>query len=207
MTAPRQSKIHIKRQVRERIGNRESIREGDIGTAPHNRKIILFGASTGDHEKIGSSFWKRFDSTTLDKLPAIRGDRVRTDPDWETWDFLKLTEAQQEWVRRNPVDKNAERERDENKRKRDHHNRLFQARGGDFKVKGCVYCGDENHKAIACNKVTNIIERKRILAQKGLCFNCATRNHRAAECPSKTSCQSCKGPDTPDAIRQRDAIF
>ncbi|CAB4034174.1 Pol poly, partial [Paramuricea clavata] len=66
------------------------------------------------------------------------------------------------------------------------------ARGGDFKVKGCVYCGDENHKAIECNKVTDITERKRILAQTGLCFSCATRNHRAAECPSKTSCQYCK---------------
>ena len=59
-------------------------------------------------------------------------------------------------------------------------------------VKGCVYCGDENHKAIECNKVTDITERKIILAQKGLCFNCATRNHRAAECPSKISCQYCK---------------
>jgi hypothetical protein len=131
-------------------------------------------------------------SMTLDKLPAIGGDLVRTDPDWESWDFVKLTDALRQWVRRNPVDKNAEREREENKRKRDYYNRLLQARGGDFKIKGCVYCGDENHKAVECNKVTDIIERKRILAQKGLCFNCATRNHRASECPSKTSCQHCK---------------
>ena len=26
-------------------------------------------------------------SMTLDKLPTIRGDLVRTDPDWENWDF------------------------------------------------------------------------------------------------------------------------
>jgi hypothetical protein len=32
-------------------------------------------------------------SMTHDKLPAIREDLVRTDPDWETWDFLTLTEA------------------------------------------------------------------------------------------------------------------
>ena len=30
---------------------------------------------------------------TLDKLPSIRGDLVRTDPDWESWDFVKLSEA------------------------------------------------------------------------------------------------------------------
>ncbi len=117
---------------------------------------------------------------TLDKLPAIRGDLVRTDPDLESWDFVKLlTDALRHWDRRNPVNKNAEREREENKRKQDYYNRLLQARGGNFKIKGCVYCGDENHKAVECNKVTDIIERKRILAQKGLCFNCATRNHRA----------------------------
>ena len=32
-------------------------------------------------------------SLTLEKLPTIRGDLVRNDPDWETWDFVKLTEA------------------------------------------------------------------------------------------------------------------
>ena len=30
---------------------------------------------------------------TLDKLPSIRGDLVRTDPHWESWDFVKLSEA------------------------------------------------------------------------------------------------------------------
>jgi hypothetical protein len=32
-------------------------------------------------------------SMTLDKLPGIRGDLVRTDDAWESWDFLKLCEA------------------------------------------------------------------------------------------------------------------
>ena len=43
---------------------------------------------------------------TLDKLPAIRGDLVRTDPDWESWDFAKLSEAVRLWTRRNPMDIN-----------------------------------------------------------------------------------------------------
>ena len=30
---------------------------------------------------------------TLDKLPAVRGDLVRTDPDWERWNLAQLTEA------------------------------------------------------------------------------------------------------------------
>jgi len=50
-------------------------------------------------------------SMTLDKLPAIRGDLVRTDPDWERWDFAKLSEAIRLWLRRNPVDtKSTERD-------------------------------------------------------------------------------------------------
>ena len=43
---------------------------------------------------------------TLDKLPAIRGDLVRTDPEWEKWDFAKLSEAVRLWTTRNPIDQN-----------------------------------------------------------------------------------------------------
>ena len=42
-------------------------------------------------------------SITLDKLPAIRGDLVRNDPDWKSWDFAKLAEAVRQWAKRNPV--------------------------------------------------------------------------------------------------------
>ncbi|XP_068704539.1 uncharacterized protein [Montipora foliosa] len=34
---------------------------------------------------------------TLDKLPSIRGDLMRTDPDWESWDFVTLSEAIRLW--------------------------------------------------------------------------------------------------------------
>ena len=43
-------------------------------------------------------------SLTLDKLPIIRKDFVRNDPEWETWDFVKFTEALRQWTRRNPTD-------------------------------------------------------------------------------------------------------
>ena len=42
-------------------------------------------------------------SMTLDKLQAIRGDLVRTDPNWEDWDFAQLSEALRLWTRRNPI--------------------------------------------------------------------------------------------------------
>ena len=42
---------------------------------------------------------------TLDKLSGIRGDLVRNDSEWESWDFVKLTEALTLCTRRNPIDK------------------------------------------------------------------------------------------------------
>ncbi len=44
---------------------------------------------------------------TLDKLPAVRGDLARTDPDWERWNFAQLTEALRFWTRRNPITESA----------------------------------------------------------------------------------------------------
>ena len=43
-------------------------------------------------------------SLTLEKLRTIRGDLVRNDPEWEQWDFIKLTNHLRLWTRRNPVD-------------------------------------------------------------------------------------------------------
>ena len=65
---------------------------------------------------------------TLDKLSGIRGDLVRTDTEWETWDFTSLTEALKQWVKRNPISAN---ERDEPNRKK-----LFYTRDCDFKPRG-----------------------------------------------------------------------
>ena len=41
---------------------------------------------------------------TLDKLPNIRGDLVRNDPEWDKWNYIQLTETLQLWTRRNPFD-------------------------------------------------------------------------------------------------------
>ena len=57
-------------------------------------------------------------SMTLDKLAGIRGDLVRTDPEWESWDFVKLVHALRQWVKRNPVVSNDNRDREENIRKK-----------------------------------------------------------------------------------------
>lgn len=126
---------------------------------------------------------------TLDKLPAIRGDLVRMDPEWEKWNFAQLSEAVRLWTKRNPVE---ERETSEQfNSKRDRSNKLFQARGGEGKPNKCVYCSDATHRSSECQKISTVDQRKQFLAKKKLCFNCATPNHHAAECFSKKTCLHC----------------
>ena len=44
-------------------------------------------------------------AVTLEKLPAIRGNLTRTDPNWEEWNFAQLMETQRLWTRSKPVGK------------------------------------------------------------------------------------------------------
>ena len=106
-------------------------------------------------------------SLTLDKLPAIRGDLVRGDAQWESWDLDKLAEALRLWVRRNPD--SPQRDRDEEQERKRREMKLFHSRLG----RNCIYCEAADHKANDCQKVTTINQRKDILATKHLCFNCA----------------------------------
>ena len=97
-------------------------------------------------------------SMTLDKLPAIRGDLVRNDPDWESWDFAKLSEAVRQWTKRNPV---YEKESDSPSGKFGECSKVYQAKA----TKVCVYC-DGEHKAGECEVVTSVNKRREIL-EKG----------------------------------------
>ena len=97
---------------------------------------------------------------TLDKLPGIRGDLVQTDPDWEKWDFAKLSKAIRLWLRRNPADiKSSERDFNEHRiPKWGRSNKLYKARGLEFNPKECVYCGKVGHKPSDCQKTTKVDE-------------------------------------------------
>ena len=122
---------------------------------------------------------------TLDKLPGIRGDLTRTDPEWEKWDFAKLAEALTLWTRRNPVTDTREAEQ-----KKESPRKLMNTRERERgAIKECVYCSGD-HKSTNCT-VTKVAERKEILKEKRLCYNCTAGNHRASLCPSKSSCRIC----------------
>ena len=51
----------------------------------------------------------------------------------------------------------------------------------------CVYCDSGDHKSLNCTKVTEADERKNMLVEKRLCFNCKGAKHHAGECKSNLS--------------------
>ena len=134
-------------------------------------------------------------STTLDKLPAIRGDLVRMDPSWENWTFEKLSEVLRLWTRRNPIERQlsskADRNHQDDRKTDKHSSKLFKTQQKNVsRTQTCVYCDAMEHKSSTCPNVTSVPERKSILVQKRLSFNC-TGPHKVVECRSKTSCQIC----------------
>ena len=50
----------------------------------------------------------------------------------------------------------------------------------------------KDHKSSDCWTITKAEDHKEILSEKRLCFNLSRVKHRAAECRSKRTCQTCK---------------
>ena len=113
---------------------------------------------------------------SIEKLPGIRGDLVRTDENWQEWDFPKFVYALQGWTERNPLTI-----RSSDKTWRD--SNAFNTQLDDVRPcdRGCVYCDSTDHKPHECTKVSDPNERKKMFLKKRLCFNCAGDDHRASE--------------------------
>jgi hypothetical protein len=110
---------------------------------------------------------------TVDKLALIKNELAMMNDNWSEWTFLEFMAALDKWTCHNPVNNSSTK-------------KLPKERGRSF---ACIFCDNETNTAINCDKVVKTEERKRILAAKHLCFNCAGSKHRAAECRSKTRCQ------------------
>ena len=129
---------------------------------------------------------------TLNKLPGIRGDLVRADPEWKQWSFVELVEALRKWTERNPVEATKQSDGGHWKH-RDKPSKVFQTqqKKGQRRSNTCVYCDSADHKSSACLVVQAPEERKSMLAKKKLCFNCTGATHLAANCRSTATCQHC----------------
>lgn len=109
---------------------------------------------------------------TLDKLEGIRGDLVRTDDNWQDWDFPHLLEALRKWTIRNSP---KHREEKPSQDKLPPHkpmkpflpkNRSYQTRQEERKRRPCVYCESVNHQSVNCDRVITLQERRRELNRK-----------------------------------------
>ena len=128
---------------------------------------------------------------TFDKLGVIKNELAMTNENWGEWTFVQFVEALGKWTKNNPIVKDS------------HSGKFHKEKGRSFlanrddtsagRSKGCLFCSSEAHRAVNCDKVVKPEERKKILAEKHLCFNCAGGKHRAAECKSKGKCQVCQG--------------
>lgn len=128
---------------------------------------------------------------TIDKLPGIRGDLVRTDDSWREWNFPRLVDELRKWTERNPIQsKQSDKPWRVDKPWRDKNFQVQQQRDG--KNRGCVYCESQDHRSVDCKTVASLDDRKRMLSNKRLCFNCTGGKHRAEDCKSRSMCQICK---------------
>ena len=127
---------------------------------------------------------------TFDKLEVIKSELAMTNENWSEWTFVQFVEALGKWTKNNPVTDNQS-----GKFRRERGRSFFANRDNlpAHRMKGCPYCSSDAHRATNCDKVEKPEERKKILAEKHLCFNCTGAKHRASECKSKSKCQVCQG--------------
>ena len=71
-------------------------------------------------------------------------------------------------------------------------NPAYQTKDENAKVgRACVYCNGGDHRSAECKRVPGLAQRRKILSDKKLCFNCTGTSHQAQECHSKYVCQCC----------------
>jgi hypothetical protein len=128
---------------------------------------------------------------TVDKLDAIKSELAMTNKDWNQWTFEQFVKALGKWTKNNPV-----KDSQQKKFPRERGTSFSANRDNGNHTRGCLFCSDENHKALNCDKVVRCEDRKKIFAEKYLCFNCAGGGggkHRAVDCKNKGRCQTCSG--------------
>ena len=124
---------------------------------------------------------------TINKLAVTRADLIRTNDEWQEWDFPRFVEALCKWTERNPIDLSKKALATLLKREK-----LLQTIQNKKLSQVCVYCANKGHRSSDCKKVTAVDQRRKILSEKRLCFNCTGLKHRESECKSQRSFIICK---------------
>ena len=131
--------------------------------------------------------------STLNKLPQVKPDLVRTDDDWEDWDMKSLLKAIQGWLKRNKVEEMPSKEHETPRRKE---RNWYTQKGGEFangkgKSVVCIYCKGD-HWGDQCTSYESLTKRRQFFVENRLCFNCGRAGHRESKYRSR-GCFKCKG--------------
>ena len=132
--------------------------------------------------------------STFDKLGVIKNELAMIDEQWSEWSFTQFLEVLEIWTLNNPLSEAPRSKNMGGYQEKREKSRLFYSQHGDHDAKtsrGCLFCESPDHNAINCDKVLNLVERKKIFLEKRLCFNCTGSKHRAEDCKSKSTCQNC----------------
>ena len=135
---------------------------------------------------------KGFVLTTLNKLPHIKSDLVRTDDNLEEWGMKELLVNIQKWLVRNKVIVGTKPGGEGSRRERN----WYTQKGGENqrlkpKVPTCIYCPGQ-HWSDCCEEIKQLEHRRKFFADNKLCYNCGQPGHRASKCRGR-SCFKCKG--------------
>ena len=148
-----------------------------------------------------SDMLKGFVLTTLNKLPQIKPDLVRSAENWEDWGMEDLLKALQKWLKINkaedpPRKHDGKRERNwyTGKREQKVHAKPH-----------CLFC-EKDHWGEACEVVNTIAKRREFFMTKRLCFNCGRPGHREKECRSR-GCFKCKARHHTSLCDRKEAVF
>ena len=125
--------------------------------------------------------------TTVNKLPQVKPDLVRTDDNWENWDMAALIDEIRKWLSRHKVDPGETRKEGS----------WFTSKGNGNEVQTgkpvthvCIFC-KKDHWGGECKTVVSLEARKKYFVENQLCFNCGRAGHRANKCRSR-GCVKCR---------------
>ena len=132
--------------------------------------------------------------STLNKLPHVKPDLVRTDDNWESWKMEHLINNLQGWLKRNRMEEQPGTVRENHKRER-----LWYAAEGEEKQSSgttkstpvCLYCR-KDHWEDRCETYKTLESRRKFLTDNRLCYNCGKGGHIGHHCRSR-GCFNCKG--------------
>ena len=130
---------------------------------------------------------KGFVMTTVNKLPQVKPDLVRTDDTWEDWTMAVLIGEIRKWLSRHKVDPGEARKEGS----------WFTLKGNGKQLQPgktispiCTFC-KKDHWGGDCKTVVTLEARRKYFYDNELRFNCGKPGHRANKCHSR-GCIKCR---------------